>query len=406
MPETQQITEIQIDEPVVPALDLTRGPGEEKYGAALGVEHARREESRLDFLERELARLLNIPAPHKEMIEGLGAKRRKQIMTAKVKELRALTRKVDDRWDGPCAPFTVLNFNPVPLKLQGVLADHSVPPAGKGKIIKIPYNGRTFVASYVTLWNAKVWSVTISTESIKGFDEPAIRADYLPTKGIAHQFYSHYVEGAMDALGMGGIVIFDGDIYTIADKKKLEKANGMIRVPRIDQELSTQDTVEYTCDERAFIEDVLASSLRRQKAYAESVIVEGHGFANSQADDIRNQLAPNHHILWHNWAIQMNYKTVPEKWASDQLSDTPDTKAVNCPGCGTRQPTGNPPFCPKCNAPFNAFQSFMAGLPVPDAWLEMYEGEQWEQIVAEKSRRRAKRAQLDGEPKAEKGKAK
>lgn len=392
MPE---LTEIQIDDIPAPPSEVPLRQGEEKYSGALNLEHSRRMESEVEALRAEVAKLQNMAAPMKKHQDGLSARRRRALIAAKVSELKAATTRDGDRWKGPCAPATLLNFNPVKLFLQGELSDQTVPAAGNGKTVKIPYNGRTFVASYVTFSNPKIWPVIIGTENLEGFDASSIRPDYISPVGIAYQFYSHYVTGAMDALGMGGIVIFEGDIHTL-EKKKQERSGGKILVPRIDPLMSTRDMAAYASDEVLFL-DALKDTLTRQKTYAEMVIAEGHGFATSQADDIRKQLT-KYHVLWHNFAMDMKYKTEPESWASDRLHDDPNVAAVHCPDCHTRQSSPEQFFCANCNAPFDALKAFLAGKVVSMDRLEVYEGEDWKKIVTEQSRRRAKRALLEGEP--------
>lgn len=373
--------------------DVPLRHGEEKDAATLNLENHRRQDSELDSLRAEIATLKGQAAPMKKFTEGVSAQQRRRILKAKVTELHQLTRRAGDRWEGPAAPSTVVNFNPVKLSLQGELSHEHVPAAGNpfGKKVTFPFNGRSFVGSYVTFTNAHVWPVIIGTENIEGFDSPSIRADYISPIGIAHQFYEHYVEGAIDALGMGGVLIFEGDIHAL-DGPRQTRNNGMIWVPVIDPLAGTPAHPVYSVEQKSLAE-VLERLLVQQRRYAEGVIAEGHRFYNSPAPDEQKQRS-DYHTLWHNWAIDRGYKTEPEEWASERLSDSPNVQAVSCPSCSARQQKPDQHFCHNCNAPFDAFKSYMAGMPVPEVWLSRYEGEQWDQIVKETQRRQVKLSAL------------
>jgi len=395
MPESPSNTQVVIEEPVPVVQGVPMREGEEQFAAGVNLEHNRRRESEISELRKRLEQMeasAGVQPAMRKFSNSLSARARQKVIAAEVQRLAAATKKHGDVWDGPCAPATVLNFNPVKLTLQGVLQDQSVPPAGVGKKVSLQFKGRTFTASYVTFWNAKVWEVIIGTENLEGFDAPSIKADHISPVGIAHQFYSHYVTGSIDAENMGGIVIFEGDVHTL-DVKRRERNNNLIRVPIIDPELSDPAHNVYKIQNMDF-DTCLEEALTKQRQYAEFQISEGHRFANSRADDIRNQLSP-YHVLWHNWAVDKGYKTEKEDWATKKLSDSPTVQAVSCPGCGTRQSEKGEHFCKNCNAPFDAFKTFMAGLPVPAVWLERYEGDEWDAIVKESKRRADKRALLN-----------
>jgi hypothetical protein len=392
MPETPVVQNIVIEEaPVVSSFPLRQG--EEKHAAGLELDQAMRQDSRIADLEAQIAALTGQAKPMMKMKEGPGAIKRRRILQDKVKELKSLTRKEGDHWEGPCAPFTIVNFNPVKLELQGELADQGVPAAGSSlKKVTFPYKGRSFVGSFVTLWNPKVYPVVIGTENLNGEDVQTIRADYFTPMAIAHNFFEHYVFGAANALGMGGLFIFEGDIHTLS-QRRTDKSGGKLRTPVVDVANSTPSKPAYMTVER-YLHELLGEALMQQRRYAEFVIAEGHGFYHSANPEEQKQLTITHHVLWHNWAVERGYKTEPEEWASDLLIDSPDVKAVNCPGCGTKQPKNEPHLCPNCNAPFDALKSYLAGMPVPEVWLTRYEGKEFEQILKEKKRREEKSALL------------
>lgn len=397
MPEAPVQGVVIEDAPIPQGVPLREG--EERHAATLNVEDARRKESELETLREMLAKLgVNLPGAFREREDSPAAMARKRMIKEKVDELKRATERQGDNWVGPCAPATVVNFNPLRLSLKGALQNQSVPPAGKGKVARFPFKGRTIVGSYVTMWNAQVWPVCIGTENHKGVDTPSFKADYISPLGIAHQFYSHYVEGSRDAEGMGGVLIFAGDAHSL-DPAHQKRSGGMIRVPVPDPELSGPVRIVYRTETRS-LEECLESALMRQKNFAEAMIAEGHRLANSNSPDERMQQT-SLHVMWHNWAISMGYKREPEKWAAAQLQDRPDVDAVFCPGCHQQQKSTEQAFCPNCNRPFDAYKAFMDGHPVPKQYLELYEGQELKAIIGELKRRAATRAMLEAaeEPK-------
>jgi hypothetical protein len=203
---------------------------------------------------------------------------------------------------------------------------------------------------------------------------------------------------------MGGILIFEGDTKSL-EAARLEGSKGNIRVPVIDAASSTIAKPSYTVEEKP-LRDVLQATLIRQRRYAEFQIAEGHRLAHSPNVEEQKQRTERH-TMWHNWAMAMGYKSVPEDWASEMLNDSPDNKAVLC-SCGSRQEKPDQHFCKNCNAPFNPLKTFLAGLPVPEVWLTRYEGAEWDQIMVETEKRKKKAALLNppAEDAAEKKKAK
>lgn len=396
MPETHAEQDILIEEPQPVVSSFPLRQGEEKHAATLGLEHERRRDSELDELKAQVAKLSGMAVPMKKFTEGVSAQNRRRILAAKVNELKQLTRKVGNRWEGPAAPATVVNFNPLRLGLQGELQHEFVPAAGAklAKKVTFPFNGRRFEGSYVTFTNAHVWPVIIGTENIEGFDSPSIRADYISPIGIAYQFFEHYVTGAIDAMGMGGVLIFEGDIHVL-DRARQEATEGNILIPEKDMEAGTAAHPVYKVVEKSLF-DILGVALLQQRRYAEGIIAEGHRFYNSPAPEEQKQRS-EYHTLWHNWAMDRGYKTEPEEWATERLSDSPNVQAVSCPSCSTRQIKPDQHFCPNCNAPFDAFAAYMAGMPVPEVWLSRYDGEKWDKIIAESARRKAKVSVLTGD---------
>jgi hypothetical protein len=398
MPETQIAPDFEIEMPAIP---VPAREGESQ--AMLSMEDGRRKESIVAELRAELKRLEGTAAGEAAMkyAGSKSARKRQRILRAKVEELKKSTFRRDDRWDGPCVPATVVNLNPLELKLYGELQRWTIPAAGDGKkppeqSVKFVFKGRDFSASYMTLTEPHVWPVVtgVQNDNLAGFDATQIEARYIPPIGLAHQFFSHYVFGAHDAQSMGGVIIFEGDINTL-DKARMQRSGGHIWVPKASTTLDGTGEVVYTLEKEKF-SDVLEAALTMQREYAEQIIAQGHSYATSQADLIRNQLT-KYHILWHNWAMDRGYKTEAEPWASERLEDSPSIEAVFCPDCHQRQENPNQYFCKNCNAPFDACKAYLAGKTVSPDRLAVYDADskEFQLIVAETKRRRANIAMLE-----------
>lgn len=361
----------------VPQSQVPIRQGEEKSAGLLELDNQ---------LRREAAGLQKRP------VGGKSSRELQRILGAKVKELKAATMRQGDRWVGPCVPATVINLNPIPLTLSGELQRWSMPAAGQGKTVKLTYKGRVFVGSYMTFTEPHVWPrpTGVTSDNAASMAMPTIEARYIPPIGLAHQFFSHYVEGAQDSQQMGGILSFEGDIHTL---EKLDKTDGLLWVPQ-ETFLPESQGFVYTLMEVVFV-DYLARALTMQRNYGDRVVSEGHSFATSSADAIKNQLT-GYHRLWHNWALERGYKKEAEAWASERLEDSPNIEAVFCPDCSQRRANPTQYFCQNCNAPFDACKAFLDGKMVSEDRLAAYpsDGEEFALIQKELKRRRANIALL------------
>jgi hypothetical protein len=398
MPETPEVSEgFEIEVPR--AQDVPIREGEEGSQALLNLEDSRRRDSVVADLKQRLKLLEGTSADEMrtKFASSPSARRRQLSARKKMDELVKLTHRRGDHWEGPCTPATVVNLNPVPLTLQGELQRWSIPPGGKGQLINLSFRGRRFVGSYLTIKTPHLFPSHTGTinDRQSGVDMPAVDYNYVPPLGLAHQFYSHFVKGSADAQGMGGILIFEGDIHTL-DRKRLEKSQGMIWKPKKDITLDGFGDVVYTVEE-VDAEDELEAAVTMQRNYCEGRISEGHGFATAQAQAERNQLN-NDHRVWHNYALEMGYIEKALFWATERLIDKPSVQAIFCPDCHERQTHADQWFCPNCNSPFDPLKAFLAGKVVSPDRLAVYEGEEWDMIAKEHARRQAKIAILETGP--------
>lgn len=403
MPETQNHVSVDVVAPPISTVPLR--PGEEKDAAMLNLAQQLVKEGQIQALRQQLAALQGVAAaePMQKHMGGKNARRNRNLLVNEVRQLKAATQFRDGRWTGPCAPATVVNVNPIALCLMGELQRWTIPAAGKSRNrVQIKFNGRVFVASYMTIADPHVWLVPLSAADDKtGNPSPTVGVDHIPPFGLAHQFYSHYDEGASDAQHIGGVLIFEGDIYTIANRDEktpslVERNGGKVWVPQASAFINDEAKVVYTAEEANWAE-LIERSLTKQRVYANAVIAEGHSFAASNNPDIRNQFTPSHHVLWHDWAVDIGYKQDREKWATEPLKYKPSDKAVFCPDCHTPQENPEQYFCANCNAPFDACKAFLAGKSVSDDRLAAYDSgsEEFQLILAEKRRRRANIALLE-----------
>ncbi len=173
----------------------------------------------------------------------------------------------------------------------------------------------------------------------------------------------------------------------------------MVKVPQANPSPDDIGEVLYSTTPLA-LDEYLASELSRQRSYCDTVIAQGHSYYTSQSDDERKQLS-NRHITWHNYAVQCGYLEKALPWASERLKDSPLNQAVYCPDCRTKREDPDQYFCRNCNTPFDAFAAFMAGKQVSPDRLAAYDekSNEWQQILAEMSRRRSRMALLLNEEK-------
>lgn len=386
MPDTQQVQE-QLE---VSISDVPVREGEQHFATAMSLEDKRRRESTIRELEDTLKKMRETATgeAYSKLAVGRTARARQMLVHRKMRELQGMTRQdANGLLSGPCAPATVINFNPVPLSLFGQLQRWTIPARGKGRSVEIGYRGRKFIGSYMTVTSPEIWLVPIGVNYDPVSDAPAMEARYIATAGIAYQFYAHYTTGADDAQHMGGILMFDGDIHTI-EEHRLNKTGGIVLAPMERESGDREGLHERYMVPRKF-DEFLGEELDRQRHYAEEVISQAHSYSVSQSDLIRNQLTANH-ITWHNYAIECGYLSAPLPWAAKKLTDSPLTDAVFCPDCRSRQEDPEQYFCRECNAPFDAYKAFMAGKNVSPDRLAIYAGEsqEFKDIIAELERRR------------------
>jgi hypothetical protein len=367
--------------------------GEERHRAGLELEDQRRKDAMIAEL-KALLKQDSAAAAQVRIAHGASERRRQVQAKREVERLRKQTYKRGDRWEGPCAPATVVNMNPLSLTLPpGIFQNLTVPPAGKGKAFNMKFKGRSFAASYMTIDTPRLWAAHTGTETDRksGSDMPSVEYNHITPLGQVHQFHEHFVVGTTDSQEMGGLIVFEGDIHEL-EPWRLDKNDGCIWVPQKEAVLEGLGDVVYTAQKES-LKDYLERMLVMQRGYAERMIAAGHNYATSNSEMARNQLS-NYHRLWHNFALEMGYLDAPKSWAVETLRDTPSRNLVRCPMCTTAQEREDQYFCQKCNAPFDVKAAYLAGKVVSQDWLETLEGADLEEVLVEMRRRRANKAKF------------
>ena len=101
---------------------------------------------------------------------------------------------------------------------------------------------------------------------------------------------------------------------------------------------------------------------------------------------------------WARFCVDHGLLEVLPEWSYRQaLTGAQMLNVVRCPVCLKPRPSANVYLCPHDRAPYNACEAFMAGMPVPEQYLDLLQGEELEMVAREKVNRemRMKKAMAD-----------
>lgn len=325
--------------------------------------------------------------------------------------------------------YTVINFNPIELKLDGIFKGYPVAnpydkrlPENVGRVV-MNWRGRDYVGHILVIRDPFIDGRNVGARSVNG--QPAMQGGgetvverevvAYPPAAIAYSLLEHYspifsvpADGRVappptNVRRICGVLAFEGRLDAISPEV-LQKRNGMIRVPvarmltigRTSQRVI--ETVEYPL---AAWKDQMFEGQRR---YADMVIsraqqkfVEGKG---------REEIGSAERT-WYRWAIDMGYTPRPKDpdktWLNElisltNLSDEELREPLRkCQACRKPEPEPGTPFC-SCGSPIHTFTTFMAGFPVAMSWLMALQGEERDLAIAEYQRRQQgfEGAQEDG----------
>lgn len=335
---------------------------------------------------------------------GRSARKRQEAVRALVRRMQAETRKEPDehfqvdgkvitipgRITGPLRPCTVVNFNPVALVVEGQLRiTVGKPGSTEHHQIKMPYRGRSVLGHYCYLASPMTghrtpdkeptyYTVTTGHEvdSILPIDVPTVAARVFTPHSIACELWSQY-NSASHKL-MGGVLMFDQGPHALS-KANLTKNGGRIQVP---ERLQMEDEGLYTYQLReAYLEEELDRIFATQREYCDMILQQAHTLWAEQ-DVTSRKMVTDTHREWARFAVSMGYLPNLPEWVNAKLelgASVADLRT--CSYCGSQQANASVYFCPKCNAPYDAFKAFQAGRHVPEGYLMMLEGEELEIVL-------------------------
>lgn len=320
---------------------------------------------------------------------------------------------------GQCEPCTVVNFNPVGMGLQGELARYRIPSPNDERLpkdvlrITLPFDGRDRVGHCYTIRDPHVYgrNVNATWHQGGGPGDAIIQREpmyYLPV-AIGYIFLEHYspifvtekdnkaAPPPKDARKFYGVMAFRGDIHTLG--KVLEESDPARRVIHVPLAVVRQTGKVQSRTYKfvpASLDEYLDKMFTGQLKYADATISRAQQRWNGTDEDRKDISAADR--IWYRWAIQLGYAEAPKPgertWLNELLTLNMGAKTETdggrrkCQACRTPEPEPGTPFCPKCNAPINTFQTFMAGFPVAEAWLHALKGEERELVLAELEARR------------------
>lgn len=294
---------------------------------------------------------------------------------------------------GPNQPCTIVNFNPIDLVIDIEGRRFTVPAAGRFKTnqLKCNYAGRDVQGSWIKFENPIVYASTTGHESSTAGWEPAD----VPTHTVKH-YTPHAIGCALyeqynspNYKMMGGLLFFDQDIRQLLPEN-LERNQGMLLVPE-----RTLVGSEYSFRMReALFEEELERLFERQRNYCDMQIQSAHALATEEDENARKMVTDTHRE-WARYAVKMYWMRELPEWVTSRITAAgPIKQLVRCRYCGTGQTNPDNYFCAKCNAPYDAYKAFKAGLVVPQMYLEALQGEELEEVVQELRERKSRFSSL------------
>jgi hypothetical protein len=278
---------------------------------------------------------------------------------------------------------TVINFNPIQLKVDDAHAKWPIPAATdrNKKSIKIASGGKQYEAAYFTVrepaFYAQIREVSKPTAEYENADAKYDPHFILPLE-LMDQYRIQYTTEFFS--NIGGVIVFEGDIH--AFQKALKEDGGKIKVPRTIRK--PDGTRSYFTEEVNAVKE-LAAMLDMQRRFCEGMIEQADGF--NQSDEERKNITSVHRVWW-NFAFTMGWTQKTAAWVSGALDS-----GEACKGCGKNRTRDDAFFC-TCGRPYNPFAAFMAGENVPESYLFALKGEELAKAMGELERRETLRARL------------
>lgn len=331
---------------------------------------------------------------------------------------------------GQCDPYSVVNFNPCDLPMQGELKKYKVPSAYDPRLpkdvsrIKMEYDGLERVGHVLTIREPHMYGKMVGAQSgnAPGESIPQREPQWFTPQVVAYKILEKYSPIFMapsgtvlpaspkDARKIHGVLIFKGDIHTLERLLDEEDpAKQTIEVPVASVRMigkiahATYRNVQYN------LQEYIIRMFAGQKRFADATIARAQQ-KWSETETVRD--ISDSDRVWFRWAIDMGYALRPKPgektWLNEMLTliDPTTVKPANlrkCPYCRASEPEVDTPFCGKCNAPMDVFKTYMGGHHVADSYLMTLRGEERDIVLAERKLRREGFDDLDGALGAKRG---
>ncbi|MGA7885230.1 MAG: hypothetical protein WCA44_05760 [Acidobacteriaceae bacterium] len=287
---------------------------------------------------------------------------------------------------GLAQPATIINFNPVPLSLDGgigfkvpSIVDEAVRDENR---FHYKHDGRSYRASVLTIKEPRVFPQIKDVKVEEGVESGVYDMKACKQIEIAHCFLVAYTSGTPSSSGMGGVVVFEGDRRLL---ERTEKKRIQVRVPQFVR--LPNKTREYIT-EAADFDDLVAECLTVQKRYSNGQTQQAQNYWD-QGDEERKNITTVHRT-WHQFEMDMGYRQTPAPWITLSTEN-----AKTCAGCGEPQKRVDAYFCHKCARPYEPFEAYKAGeLGIEHPSLNRCDAKQWDEIRKIEAKRKALREGL------------
>ena len=323
-------------------------------------------------------------APTKLGVEAKGLIQQKNGASMDTLSMQRQSSRIELEHSGRLKPCTIINFNPVPLKVE----DGNIPwhvPACTDRLKKgivVPFGGKKYEAAVVTLATARFvpW-LREARASMEGAEDPRREFDtaYILPIEQGHQFRSLYAlpEGQ---IGMGGVLVFEGDIHAFTRKERDKPQT--LRIPAYATLPNKRRS--YFSQEVDLLEE-MREMLDMQKRYAERMIMQGDEY---DQDALTRHNISGPHRTWAQFSLTMGWKEQAPSWMNAKFDSE-----VSCKGCGAPQKRSDAWFC-QCGRPYNPYAAFMAGENVPESYIFALKGAELDDVLKEMARREELMAKL------------
>lgn len=306
----------------------------------------------IDFQEVSPAANPNIAAFMEQRRNGVNGRQQKALALKRMAVIQAA------KASGTAKPATILNFNPVALRLEGGLpykvpsiVDQGVPEDLK---LKFLYKGKTYRAHLLTITDPYPYPQITDVNLKQGEDMADGVGIYdcklcRPIESVHHFWVSSHL-GASDSSNMGGVIVFEGDKHRIWDAEKNKpKEKARINVPTFIKLIDNNR--EYFVETKGF-DEVMALTLDLQKLYCMRQIQMASIYHNTE--DQRKNITEIHRI-WDQYSVDMGWQQAPSPWSLAQTE--PEETCV----CGAGKKNSLALLCHACARPYDPLKAYLAG---------------------------------------------